>query len=45
LESYYTEFKEKVNASFTRELVAMANASGGRILLVLMIKTKLKGLI
>lgn len=30
-ENYLIEFKKKVNASFSRELTAFANASGGRI--------------
>jgi len=32
-EGYFTEFKRKLNTDFKRELVAFANASGGRILL------------
>lgn len=32
-EGYFTEFKRKLNSDFKRELVAFANASGGRILM------------
>ena len=32
-ESYFTEFKEGISSSLSRELVAFANASGGRILI------------
>ena len=32
-EGYLIEFKEKIDKSFARELVAFANASGGRIFL------------
>ena len=32
-ESYFVEFKERVNKSLARELTAFANASGGRIFL------------
>ncbi|HEX3006697.1 MAG TPA: ATP-binding protein [Bacteroidales bacterium] len=42
-EDYYTEFKQKVSASLTRELVAMANASGGRIFIGIDDSNKVKG--
>ncbi len=32
-EGYYTEFKRKLSSDFKKELVAFANASGGKILL------------
>lgn len=32
-EGYLVEFKEKIDKSFTRELVAFANGGGGRIFL------------
>ena len=32
-ENYFVEFKEKLDRSFSRELVAFANASGGQIFL------------
>jgi ATP-dependent DNA helicase RecG len=32
-ESYFIEFKEKLDKSFLQELVAFSNASGGKILL------------
>ena len=32
-ESYYVEFKERVNSVLSREIIAFANASGGKIYL------------
>jgi ATP-dependent DNA helicase RecG len=32
-ESYYVEFKERVNSALSREIIAFANASGGKIYL------------
>ena len=42
-EGYKIEFKESIDKDFARELVAFANASGGRILLGITDKGKVKG--
>ena len=43
-EGYFIEFKQKLDKSFTHELVAFANASGGRIILGINDKNKITGI-
>ncbi len=43
-EGQFIEFKERIDKSFARELVAFANASGGKILLGVSDNGKIKGL-
>lgn len=42
-EGQYIEFKEKLDKTFTRELVGFANASGGRIFLGVSDRAEIKG--
>ena len=43
-ESYLVEFKERVNSSLVREMIAFANASGGRIFLGVTDNGKARGI-
>ena len=43
-ESYKTEFKEKVDKTLSREIVAFANSSGGQIYIGITDEGKVKGI-